>query len=240
MAMFPLYKNFQKFISNKDKCNDLFSCYQKIYLKPNKKFFNHYFKATNIEEEQLKQRVNKVKLEDYQHLFNLIQNYNLLNKTKEILEKCKKYLYFEEVNVYLIIGFFLSPDGFILEVNKRPVIVISLERFNNFDLFPILLSHEYCHLAQRYFNTPSSKSKLIDKIYKEGLACYFSKQIIPNMPPYKYVFLKKGEYNYYLKNTENPPSGRYEYFIGFRIIEECVRRSNLSLKELIKGKWAAD
>jgi len=114
-------------------------------------------------------------------LKNLISVCNPEEIIKEAYEKCiKVVLSKEELEVYLLIGFF-SPDGFVMNFRGKPVICFGLERFKDFSLLRILFAHEYAHFLLNLSDGEVREEKRLKwLLISEGLATHFSLLAFPN------------------------------------------------------------
>lgn len=77
----------------------------------------------------------------------------------------------------MFVGFF-SPDGFVMNYNKKPVICFGLERFKDFELLKNLFVHEYAHfLLNREGEEIPAEKKFQWLIISEGMAVYLFLEI---------------------------------------------------------------
>jgi uncharacterized protein YjaZ len=232
--IYSIYKDFFKFLNKK---GNRWENYKKYYYNKYSDFLKKYWE--NFPDyflENLKFRVEKIKKEDYSHLFSLLKNYNLEENIKIFLKKCQNFLKVPAPDIYLIIGFF-SDDGFVIEYKNKPVIGFGLERFKDFKNFPIIFAHEYCHYARRLFY--KTKDNIFEKIFSEGLSCYFSSLVFSEFPVYSHLFLTRKEYNSLreeeilskLKNSQSLSQAEI-YYIGYKIVKENFKENDF--KKLIE------
>lgn len=192
MAVKPLYLNFFEFLGQMGK-EDPWLAYQRLYIQPHLNFFEAYWKTFNhFDSPQIAARVRKIKEEDYGQLRSLVQSQDPAVLAEAALNRCRGTLPLNpEPLVYLFVGFF-SADGTTLEVEGWPSIALGLERFKDFKDLPLLVSHEYCHCAQRsllrnFF--PPQERPLLFFIVAEGLSVLFSEVVYPEIPLHRHLFL---------------------------------------------------
>lgn len=227
--IYSIYKDFLKFLDKKD---NKWGNYQKYYYSKHSDFLKKYWENfPNSFLENIKVRVEKIKKEDYSHLISLLKEYNLERNIKIFLKKCQQFLKVSPPDIYLIIGFF-SDDGFVIEYNNKPVIGFGLERFKDFKNFPVIFAHEYCHYARRLFY--KAEDTIFEKVFSEGLSCYFSFLVFPEFPIYSHLFLNRKEYNFLkeeeilskLKNAQSLSRAEI-YYIGYKIVKDNFKDMDL-------------
>ena len=192
MAVNPLYLDFFRFL-NKLPEEDPWALYKRLYLVPHEQFFKSYFESFNLlGPSQIAERVRKIKKGDYGLLQSLIQSGDPKGLAEEALKKCQRVLPLKpQPPVYLFIGFF-SADGGTVDVDGVPSIALGLERFKSFQDLPLLVSHEYCHCAQRsllkdFF--PRGERPLFFTVVAEGLSVFFTEAVYPEIPLHRHLFL---------------------------------------------------
>ena len=205
MAVKPLYLDFFEFLDRLGK-KDPWLAYQRCYIQPHLKFFEAYWKTFNhFDSPQIAARVRKVKEEDYGQLRSLVQSQDPAVLVEEALSRCRVVLPLNpEPLVYLFVGFF-SAEGTTLEVEGWPSIALGLERFKDFQDVSLLVSHEYCHCAQRSllrnFLSPQERP-LLSLIMAEGLAVLFSEVVYPEIPWHRHLFLTPERLQWCQENQE--------------------------------------
>jgi len=205
MAVKPLYLNFFEFLGQTGK-EDPWLAYQRLYIQPHLNFFEAYWKTFNhFDSPQIAARVRKIKEEDYGQLRSLVQSQDPAVLAEAALNRCRGTLPLNpEPLVYLFVGFF-SADGTTLEVEGWPSIALGLERFKDFKDLPLLVSHEYCHCAQRsllrnFF--PPQERPLLFFIVAEGLSVLFSEVVYPEIPLHRHLFLTPERLQWCQENQE--------------------------------------
>lgn len=153
-----------------------------MYYRPHRKFLRTYFMhfpSLNIH--TLRQRVEAIKIADYSALRHLISICPPEKSLKEAFIRCASIIPpMDEPDVFLFVGFF-SPDGFVMNFRKKPVICFGLERFKDFELLKILFVHEYAHFLLNHENQEISEEESFHwLIISEGVATYLSQQVFPN------------------------------------------------------------
>ena len=192
MAVKPLYLDFFKFLDRLPE-GDPWGLYQHLYLQPHEKIFKAYWETfSHFDLPQITERVRKIKKGDYGLLQSLIQSQNPADLAEEALKRCQLILPLNpQPPVYLFIGFF-SADGVTVEVDGVPSIALGLERFKDFQDLPLLVSHEYCHCAQRFLLKdffPRGERPLFFTVVAEGLSVLFTEAVYPEIPLYRHLFL---------------------------------------------------
>jgi hypothetical protein len=205
MKIHPLYLDFFNFLDQMGE-GDPWPSYERLYLKPHENFLLSYWKNFNhFDLGQIAQRVRQIKKEDYGHLRSLIRSQTPAILAKEALERCQRVFPQEpQPPVYLFVGFF-SADGVTVDVDGFPSIALGLERFRDFHDVPLLVSHEYCHCAQRsllkdFF--PSGERNLLLTIIAEGLSTLFSQLAYPGLPLHRHLFLTPERLQWCLENQD--------------------------------------
>ena len=205
MKVQPLYLDFFEFLDRLGK-EDAWDVYQQCYIHRHEKFFEAYWKTCNhFDFSQIAARVRKIKKEDYGQLKSLVASQDPAVLVEEALSRCRRTLPLKpEPAVYLFVGFF-SAEGMTLEVDGRPCIALGLERFKDFQDLSLLVSHEYCHCAQRILLTSflsSPTRPLHTFIVAEGLAVLFSEGIYPEIPLHRHLFLTPERLRWCQENQE--------------------------------------
>ena len=112
----------------------------------------------------------------------------------EALERCLSVFPREpQPPVYLFVGFF-SADGVTVEIDGVPSMALGLERFQDFKDLPLLVSHEYCHCAQRSLLKnifPPGERNLLFAIVAEGLSVLFTELVYPEVSLHRHLFLTR-------------------------------------------------
>jgi uncharacterized protein YjaZ len=200
-----IYKDFLRFLDALETERP-WQAYERYYYHPHKVFLESYWRTFHwMDIRQIQERVMRVKRKDYSNVLSLLHETDVENWAREVFSKCMDVLKFsEEPQVYLMIGFF-SADGFVLEVEEKPVIGFGLERFQSWRPFPILCAHEYAHylrhlhrrdepyLSERYDATSRS-------LLSEGIATAFSEIVFPEYPLREHLFLSEERFRWCRSN----------------------------------------
>jgi hypothetical protein len=205
MNVKPLYLDFFRFLDQFHE-GDPWANYQRLYLQRYEKFFQAYWETFNhVDAQQIRERVRQIKEGDYGLLQSLLQSQDPVPLAEEALHRCQLALpLYPEPLVYLFVGFF-SADGVTLEVEGSPSIALGMERFQDFKDLPLLVSHEYCHCAQRAllkdFFPPGNRT-LFFAIVAEGLAVLFTEVVYPEIPLHRHLFLTPERLQWCSENQE--------------------------------------
>jgi hypothetical protein len=215
----------------------------------------------------LRQRVEAVKISDYSRLRHLVSTCPPEKIIKDAYTKCISIVPSkEEPDVYLFIGFF-SPDGFVMDYQKKPVICFGLERFKDFRLLKILFGHEYAHFLLNLNREKIPEEKQFQWIIiSEGIAVYLSRLVFPDYKLSDHLLFTDDRLNWCLKNESElrkkylsekwtsqelidlytqgdphldipPRVGRY---LGFQAVKKyAARETKKRLKDLLSDKKKA-
>jgi hypothetical protein len=223
MAIYPLYRDFFRFLQTLDSDGDPWELYQKIYLGPHKRFLKAYWKSffPQMDLGTLQDRVRRVSQGHYAALEHLIELNVPEVKTQDTLSRCLAHLpRFPEPDVYLMIGFF-SSDGFVVEVEGWPAIGIGLERYKDFRLLDVILAHEYCHYARRLALGGSLRwggETLAEKLLSEGLSVCFSQKIFPDRTLCDHLLMSPRRLNWCQANGQMLESIAQKEFTSTRLV----------------------
>jgi hypothetical protein len=198
MKIFSLYVDFYTFLDKIAASSKRWEVYLSSYYQLHQEFLESYFaKFPLLDSLSLKQRVEAVKPSDYSWLRHLVSTCPPEELIAEAHDKCTDYLPAkEEPDVYLFVGFF-SPDGFVMNIRKKPVICFGLERFKDFRLLRVLFAHEYVH----YLLYPKSEEISEDEamnwfLISEGLATHFSSLVFPDFTQSDHLLLRRDVLNW--------------------------------------------
>jgi hypothetical protein len=205
MAVKSLYLDFFEFLDRFGK-EDPWLAYQRCYIQRHAAFFEAYWKTfKRFDPSQIAARVGAIKDEDYSQLRSLVQSQDPAVLVEEALSRCRSILPLNpEPPVYLFVGFF-SAEGTTLDVEGRSSIALGLERFKDFEDVSLLVSHEYCHCAQRspLRNLLSFPERpLLSFMVAEGLSVLFSEVIYPEIPRHRHLFLTPERMQWCQENQE--------------------------------------
>ena len=262
MKIFSLYKDFFEVLDQKSFPDEKWKTYHSMYYRPHRKFLRTYFEHfPSLNMHALRQRVEAIKISDYsalRHLISVCPPEKLLN---DAYVRCVNVLPPEdEPDVFLFVGFF-SPDGFVMNYQKKPVICFGLERFKDFGLLKILFVHEYAHFLLNHEKQEISGEESFHwLIISEGVATYLSQRVFPNRKLSDHLLFTNDKLNWcqrnesYLRETcfsgklnsqeliklfkegnpdlDIPPhAGRY---LGFKALQNYENRgTNRGIKDLI-------
>jgi hypothetical protein len=203
--IFPLYGDFFRFLESLNTGKDSWEAYEEIYLRPHRNLFGTYWKTffPQMDVRTLQDRVRQVRPGHYATLEYLVEKRKPEAIVQEVLPRCLALLpRFPEPDVYLMVGFF-SADGFIVEVAGWPAIGIGLERFKDFRLLDIIVTHEYCHYARRLALGTSpdpDQETLGQKLLSEGLSVVFCQRLFPGRKLEDHLLMSRRRLNWCQKN----------------------------------------
>jgi len=264
LKIIPLYKRFFRFLGHWRKGRPAWPVYWRHYCFPYWRFFAAYFSLFPLLDRQaLKERVGAIRPQHYWRLRLLLRNNAAEKILRAVHERCFLQAYpedFSPIIVYLIIGFF-SPEAFLLALGGEKVIVFGLERFRDLSSLDLLYAHEYAHLllGRKKIAIPQEK-KAAWYLISEGLASWFSSQVLPERPLTDHLFLRRDRFNWCLENEDFlkdifrssaqdlekiiryeqqgemslglPP--RALHFLGYRVVENYIRQfPGLTFSKLI-------
>jgi hypothetical protein len=243
--IYSLYTDFFRFIEAVERGGDRWRCFVRCYFGRHREFLSRvWFGAQNFTEDNIRERVQRIKTGDYAWLQGALQLYDIEKKTAGTLSRCESVSDSGAgYDAYLFIGFF-SPDAFVIDHDGRCVICIGLERYHRFKHYPLLLAHEFCHcmINSRWGHAPENPPS---RLVREGLAVYFSKIVFPGLSENEYLFLRAGAYNDLRRREQSilkklsgerkrsgdafPGAGgglpnRLGYYIGYRMVTDFARR----------------
>ncbi len=207
MAIFPLYRDFFRFLRAIQTGRDRWQIYQELYIDPHRDFFKAYWTAffPHIDAATFKDRVRRVRPGHYAALSDLIAHSDLSRTVADTLGLCQKRLPdIPRPDVYLMVGFF-SADGFVVTLRGAPVIGIGLERYRDFHLLSIILAHEFCHYARHLtlgLNRSGCSEHLNRILFSEGLSVCFSRQVFPERPLYDHLLMSRQRLNWCQRNEQ--------------------------------------
>ena len=146
MKIFSLYRDFFEFLDQISSQAEKWDLYFTLYYKTHREFLRTYFTHFPLlNTHSLRQRVEAVKQSDYSTLRHLVSTCPPEKMVSEAYARCIRIVPpEEEPDIYLFVGFF-SPDGFVMDYQKKPVICFGLERYKDFKLLKTLFVHEYAH-----------------------------------------------------------------------------------------------
>jgi hypothetical protein len=219
--IFSLFWDFFELLDQKSFPVEKWKTYRSLYYHPHREFLRTYFTHFPLLNTQsLRQRVEAIKISDYSTLRHLVSTCPPEKLIKEAYIKCINIKPpEEEPDVYLFIGFF-SPDGFVMNYKKKPVICFGLERFKDFELLKILFAHEYAHflLSQGKEEIPEEK-RFQWLIISEGVAAYLSQRAFPNRKLSDHLLFTNDKLNWC---QENESYIREKYFSGKLTPQELI------------------
>lgn len=243
-----IYKDF--FVFLKERGKNFWKDFCKYYIGDNKAFFDSYFQCFTYSSQMVRERVEKTMYEHYSYLEAITKRNPPEIIVERSIRKCiKSILSHEEINIYIIIGFF-SADGFTIKIKGKPIIGIGLERMQHFSNLDIITAHEYAHLVRlRYgFETKNQFERTIN----EGIATVFSQIVFPEKTLPQHLFLSNAEFNSLLLRKDeiigyfNETKGKKFYkkikerervknFIGYFIVKQYLRaRKDWTIDEILK------
>lgn len=234
-----LYRDFFIFLNAIHMDKNKWRAFRDYYYFKHKEFLdNFWFNYQGYTPHNIRERVRDIKPSDYSHLEEAVKLYDLEEATREsILRSGNVFPLKDKCKVYIFIGFF-SPDMCVVRFGNDYVICVGLERFRKFTDYPLMIAHEYCHLVLNRLYGDENKNPL-RRIIKEGISIYFSKEVYPGLPDYRYLFMHRSDYNtlssnigqYFYEAISHAKKGgdifhgnaegfphRVGYFIGYLVI----------------------
>ena len=215
MPIHAIYKDFFRFLEAIDSLDeDLWELYNRRYFQPHRVFFKAYWSAffPQLDLGTLQDRVRQVRRGHYDTLRQLAGQGELEKIVLDALSRCGENLPgLPEPEIYLLVGFF-SADGFILDLDDRPVIGLGLERYRDFRLLDIILAHEYCHYARRLtlgLCERTDPETLGQKLLAEGLSVVFSRRVYPKRKLEDHLLMSRHRMSWCRRNE-----ARLESLIG--------------------------
>jgi len=254
MAVHCLYPDFFRFLDTLGEEGEQqpsrWDRFERLYFGKHAEILsNLWFECQTYSRDNIRERVSAVKREDYGELASALLRYDLPGATEAVLERCAGLAGPVPADVYLLVGFF-SPDAFVADFGGRPSFCVGLERFRTFRHYPVLLSHEYCHLlAARRQGRPAED--VVQRAVGEGLAVYFSRLAFPDEREHACLFMEERRFRDLLsrypgareaaeelgKRRESGGEPRTGYFLGYMLVREYVEKTGIrSIEELIERR----
>jgi hypothetical protein len=229
MSVHCLYPDFFRFLDTLDEEGKQelgrWERFERLYFDKHSEILSTlWFQCQTYSRENIRERVLAVKRGDYGELRSALLRYDLPGATEAVLERCAGIARHVPADVYLLVGFF-SPDAFVADFGGKPSICVGLERFRTFRHYPILLSHEYCHLLVALRKSRSAED-VVQRAVGEGLAVYFSRLAFPGEREHTCLFMK--ERSFWDLLSQYP---------GAREAAEELRKCRESGGDLFHGHW---
>jgi len=205
MAIFPLYRDFFRFLEGMQADGDPWEIYEEVYLRPHRDFLRAYWTAffPGIDVATLRDRVRRVRRGHYAVLEHLVAGNDIDGAAAGVIELCRRRLpAIPEPDVYLMVGFF-SADGFLVVLRGRPVIGVGLERYRDMRPLDIILAHEYGHFARQMIlgsSRQGAAERLDEKLFSEGLSVHFSRQVFPGRSLGDHLLISRQRLNWCREN----------------------------------------
>jgi hypothetical protein len=230
--------------------------FERLYFDKHSEILsNLWFRCQTYSRDDIRERVAAVKRGDYGQLRSALLRYDLPGATEAVLERCAGLAGPVPSDVYLLVGFF-SPDAFVADFGGGPSICVGLERFRTFGHYPVLLSHEYCHLLAAA-RTGRPAGDVAHEAVGEGIAVYFSRLAFPDAGEHACLFMEERRFRDLLSRypgareaAEELGKGRESggearrlwphrefYFLGYMLVREYVERTGVrAIGELIERR----
>ncbi len=253
-----LYRDFFIFLKMMNLEKNKWNAFKQYYFEKHRDFLSTvWFSFQGYTPKNIRERVTRVKREDYAQVEGELKVYDIEENTNEVIVHCKRLLGSPQAcDIYLFIGFF-SPDAFVIPFRDKNVICVGLERFKNFTHYPILLSHEFCHFIMNWRNSETGKDEM-GRMIREGISVYFSKLAYPGKKDHVYLFMKENIYRFlqehyteilesiikrgvkdqdifHGQSDEYPP--RTGYYIGYRIVKDFIQKTGKSDIEFLFDQY---
>ncbi len=248
-------KDIEKSINN--YFNNNYSLLEKIYFLPKKV--------------QTSKILSIVKNEEYKNiLLEMISNLKDINLNTlfiDIVHELENKLDYKNINkkVYVILGF-NDTTIYSTKYQNEDVTVILLEStLGKTDNIKMLLAHEYTHwIREKEIKHDIFESCIGERFITEGIACNFSKQMVPNRQESYYTIVPdttvqwvknnievldeivKNELDknnmmydffYMFAITKNKMPVRTGYVYGYLKVKEYMEHNNVKIKDVVKMDW---
>lgn len=255
----PIYKDFLKFLAAIEGGEEPWGAFWRLYLVPNGKVFVRYWRSVHwLPLSALRERVRRVRPQHYGLLRALEQISDLPGLATEGLKRAKEILPMPfSPEVYLMVGFF-SPDGMVLEMDRRPSILVGMERLRVASDVALIVAHEYGHVGRMLIG-PEEERTLLFCVVSEGLSSMLVRLAFPEAVFPRPLLFDRRRWNELLAcereamafleqnafSTDRGlilsfldsggPGGRFPprvgRFVGYRLVEEFLERRGASLRE---------
>lgn len=248
-------KDIEKSINN--YFNNNYSLLEKIYFLPKKV--------------QTSKILSIVKNEEYKNMIlkmtSNLKDINLNTLFIDIVHELENELDYKNINkkVYVILGF-NDTTIYSTKYQNEDVTVILLEStLGKTDNIKMLLAHEYTHwIREKEIKHDIFESCIGERFITEGIACNFSKQMVPNRQESYYTIVPdttvqwvknnievldeivKNELDknnmmydffYMFAITKNKMPVRTGYVYGYLKVKEYMEHNNVKIKDVVKMDW---
>lgn len=255
----PVYRDFLRFLAALEAGEEPWGAFWRLYLVPNAKVFVGYWRRAHwLPLSVLRDRVRRIRPQHYGLLRTLEQISDLPGLAAEGLRRAKSVLPMPfSPEVYLLVGFF-SPDGMVLELEGRPAILVGMERLRVASDLALLVAHEYGHVGRMLIG-PEEERTLLSCTVSEGLSAMLVRRAFPEAMFPRHLLFDRRRWNalvscerealaFLVENATSTdlalirsfldgggPDGRFPprvgRFVGYRLVEEFLERSPISLRE---------
>lgn len=228
-----------------------------------------YFKPKKVNKDLINEKLND---SNYIEKFNnTINTYKELNIENLISEKINQYendtsYKIDNYKIYVILGLDTTTI-YSTKYNDEDVTVLLLESTDgNLDNLDMLLAHEFTHLVRRQeFKRDIFERSIGERFIVEGIACNYSREIVPNKDDYIYCMVNKdtmewvknnmhkveehmknklqsnelmNDYFYMFADTKKTSlPARTGYVYGYLKVKEYLENNNLKVKDIIAKGW---
>jgi len=197
-----------------------------------------------------------------------VKNINVLELIEKIINKLGKELNDSNIhqNIYIIIGL-NTTTIYSTEYEGKQVTVLLLESTLGInDNIKMLLAHEYTHwIRAKNINHNIFETSIGERFITEGIACNFSRKIVPNKKDSYYCIIPDNTVDWVKDNIklideliigkENDKELMYNFFYmfaktiipdmpvrtgyiyGFLKVKEYLEKNNKDIKDIINIKW---
>lgn len=167
------------------KVSNVYNVYPDIYLHlKNEILKNKELCVAAIEEIGTEELISHIELFDKR----------FERKLSTVLEKMRSFVDLSQINSDICITVGNNSTNAIVTWHNTSTLFLFAEKIE-IDYLEILLSHEITHLLQRKTYSHVEEILLIDLLFSEGVACYFSKVINQGYSDLEYINFKKGNNN---------------------------------------------
>ncbi len=188
----------------------------------------------------------------------------IMNKIKCFEEETSYKI--NEGKIYVIIGLDTTTI-YTTKLDDEDVTVLLLESTNGIeDNLDILLAHEYTHfIRKQIFKRDIFEVSIGERFVTEGIACNYSREIVPNKDDYEYCIVDKtivdwvknnmdkvethmigkvstnelmSDYFYMFADaTKTGIPARTGYVYGYLKVKEYLKKNGLKVKDIISLDW---
>lgn len=188
----------------------------------------------------------------------------IMNKIKGFEEKTSYKI--NDGKIYVIIGLDTTTI-YTTKLDDEDVTVLLLESTNGIEYnLDILLAHEYTHfIRKQIFKRDIFENSIGERFVTEGIACNYSREIVPNKDDYEYCIVDETIVNWVKNNMDKVETymigkvstnelmsdyfymfadvaktgipARTGYVYGYLKVKEYLEKNRLKVKDIISLDW---